>query len=73
MSEYEIPEMPDHCHCSSNGECAYCLAQAELELKVSFHVQNAGKETLFTGSLAQCRAFMEKNEIARRELLWVKQ
>lgn len=73
MSNYEIPEMPDYCHCSSNGECAYCLAlENELELKVSFHVQNAGKEILFTGSLAQCRDFMEKQEIARRELLWVK-
>ena len=72
MKEYEVPEMPDHCHCSGNGECVVCLALLdELELKVSFHVQNAGKEILFTGSLAQCRDFMEKNEVARRELLWV--
>jgi hypothetical protein len=25
MNEYKTPELPDYCHCSSNGECAYCL------------------------------------------------
>jgi hypothetical protein len=29
MMEYETPEMPDHCYCSSNGECRHCLALLE--------------------------------------------
>lgn len=24
MSNYETPEMPDTCYCSSNGECQVC-------------------------------------------------
>jgi hypothetical protein len=31
MSEYEVPDYPDHCYCSSNGECKYCLDLAGEE------------------------------------------
>ena len=27
--EYETPEYPDYCYCSSNGECRHCLALLE--------------------------------------------
>ena len=30
MTDYETPEMPDTCYCSSNGECQVCQDLLEL-------------------------------------------
>jgi hypothetical protein len=69
MNEYEIPEMPDYCHCSSNGECAYCLSLPKAD---AYSVTDGSNKMLFVGTLEQCRDYHAKNEVARREHLWVK-
>ena len=76
-SEYEIPEMPDYCHCSSNGECDYCLALLEEILRdeleeQEFSVYDKEDTVIFTGSLEECQEFHAEGEASMRVHLWVK-
>jgi hypothetical protein len=41
VSEYETPEYPDHCYCSSNGECRRCIELwEEIETNLEKEIEN---------------------------------
>ena len=71
-SEYQIPEMPDYCHCSSNGECGVCLALLEELEEQEFSVYDKEDTVLFTGSLEECQEFHAEGEASMRVHLWVR-